>query len=359
MQSHAYFGLALSALCGLGCADDSSGPIQPAEPETWQALEPALESIDCQLEVAPASLAWVQSLGASVVIHDLIEDHQGGAVLVGEDEQGALILELDADGSVRWAQRYVDEGMPTVAYGVDSRADGELVFVAEGQSGWVWRLSGEGEPGWGVQLEKVPEPRFVAFSGEGLAAAGGGGIARLAAEDGELFLDASREVEFRGLSEDTLGGYWYTVQQSGARHAHIEADSFGLEGTYVNFTGVSEVFAIDHDEDGELISAVRTDMDLLRVLLVRFNGDLGGEQVITYDNGVPRAMSLGPADDLLLAFEDTLSAYDTNAELLWEGSFACPEAVRLDHVELDSARRTWVSGRHGDAAFVALVEPAP
>lgn len=346
----------LSALCGLGCADDSSAPIQPAEPETWQAIEPELEAIDCQLEAAPASLAWAQSLGASVVIHDLIEDHQGGAVLVGEDEQGALILELDADGSLRWAQRYVDEGMPTAAHGVDSRTDGELAFVAEGQSGWIWQLSGEGVPGWGVQLDKVPAPRFVTFSGDELAAAGGGGVARLD-EDGELLLDSSRPIEVLGLLEDTLGGYWYAFDEGPLRFAHIEADSFGLTGNRTDDVGVSELFAIDHDEDGDLIAAIRTDTDLLRVVLLRFNGDLGGQQGITYDNGDPRAMSLGPADDLILAFEDTLSAYDTNAELLWEGSLACPEAVRLDHVELDSARRTWVSGRHGETAFVALVEP--
>lgn len=108
-----------------------------------------------------------------------------------------------------------------------------------------------------------------------------------------------------------------------------------------------------------LILGMRSHACVLLCALGGLGCALGGEQVLTYDNGEPRAMSLGPADELILGFEDTLSAYDTNAALLWEGSFACPEAVGLDHVELDGARRTWVSGRHGDAAFVAMIEPAP
>ena len=332
--------------------------------EEWDLPTVELELLDCSAALAPANLSWVQRLGPQLEIRDMVVDQDEGAVLLAEDGLGALVLRIEPEGALSWAERFRSGDAGTRALDLDARADGEIALALEGARSWVWQLGPDGSPRWGHRLEHPRLAQFVSFSDDYLGVAlsnrdddASGWVLRLSPDDGSEQLIGEVEVsEWFGLIEDTQGGAWTTYMEGDTlRVIHLEPS--WATGVVAKTSDVDTILAMDHNEVGELAALLITQMDLLRVFLWRFNGDIGGAQVITYDNGVPRALSLGPADDLILGFEQVVAAYDTDANLLWEGPLECPELIRIDEVELDLTRRTWVAGRHGDEAFVGLIEP--
>lgn len=347
--------------------DTDTGTTEVELPEGWSELELELDPAPCTLDVEPAQLAWLWQFPADSDIGPLVEDGHGGVVLVGSSGERASVVDLGFDGAITWARTYTTQDTLR-AKAVDASAEGRLAVVgstSDQGAPWLWSLDSAGTPIWTTTLASSDDTVFVAVAGDEVVTATESGFwGRHALSDGEkIYATTWSMATIYDLVADTSGGAWTSEIVNVGFLGPVPALShYGPDGGWIADVDSSgavdeEIFALDHDEDGDLAFAGRFD-GLMRVLLARGNGDIGGQQSLPYDYGDVVAISLGPDDDLIVAFENTLVAYDTSANELWRGTLDCGEApVVLGDVDLDREGQTWVTGHIGVRSFVARIDP--
>ena len=151
-----------------------------------------------------------------------MEDREGGALVVGGDAEGALLIKLDDAGDIVWARRHLpDDGAAAQATAVDTDAAGQIALIGRSAASWVWVLDPTGEPTWSHSIVNSVLGHAVAFADEQLVVACEDSyFARLAVADGALLDEADQtqtsQYPIRGTCDDTLGGYWIVATQDGA-----------------------------------------------------------------------------------------------------------------------------------------------
>lgn len=324
--------------------------------EGWSAIEVELVASGCTLDAGPASLAWAQLFPEGYAMGPLVDDGAGGVVIVGGADDEARVVDLDPDGSVRWARSYTTGE----ALDVDASPDGQIAIGGGSDgAGWVWTLSAGGWTRWGDDLGQTVRHVSVA-SDAVMVGDANDDLSRYAIDDGTLIYGQGGG-SLEGLVDDTAGGFWVGEWvQIGFLGLVLELTHYDAAGEIVASLDddLLELFAMAHDEQGRLVYLAELTDTSVRIRLGNADGNVGGQQSVPSDYGDPKTLAMGPGDDLLLGFSNQLIYYDTDANELWTGVLSCEgQPVTIDELAIDAERRSWIVGHLASREIVALVDP--